>query len=136
MLQDQAQVMPYRIQRLSSVHFGETSARTTQKLEDGAPYLTLMRKVETARSVQDQIPVIKVHFITNAARPSTCDAIPDTKTLLGAFWRDFSKNNAKARRRSALSNSHEKTGNCKISARSDSCDQGSFHHKCCKTKHM
>ena len=133
MLQDQAHVMPYRI-RLSWVHFGETSARTTQKLEDGAPYLTLMRKLETARSVQDQISVIKVHFITNAARPSTSDAIPD-KTLLGAFWRDFSKNNAKARRRSTLSNSHEKTGNCKISARSDSCDQGSFHHKCCKTKH-
>ena len=60
-----------------------------QKLEDGAPDFTLWQ--ETSNLVRLYIPVISVHFITNAAITSTCDAILDEETLFGAFWRDFIK---------------------------------------------
>ena len=81
--------MPYWMKRLSSVHFGETLARELQKLEDGAPDFTLWQ--ETSNLVRLYIPVISVHFITNAAITSTCDAILDEETLFGPFWRDFIK---------------------------------------------
>ena len=70
---------------------------TTTKLRR---HTRLQKNLATKKKVKLHIPVISVHFITNAAIPSTCDAILDEETLFGAFWRDFSKRIAKARRRS------------------------------------
>ena len=124
--------MPYWMKRLSSVHFGETLARELQKLEDGAPDFTLWQ--ETSNLVKLHIPVISVHFITNAAKTRTCDVILDEETLFGAFWRAFSKIFAKARRRSTFFDPMAR--NIKFGEATHSCHLSSFHHKCCNPKHM
>ena len=53
---------------------------------------------------------ISVHIIANAKKLNICDAILDLTSIFGAFWRDFCKIMAKARRRSTQGEQKKLTG--------------------------